>query len=429
DSLTGLPNRILLEDRVTQALLTARRNGARTALLFLDLDRFKVVNDSLGHDKGDALLKTVAARLRDVVREGDTVARLGGDEFVILLENVGSIDDISAIAESALDAVRVPMRLDGHEVSVSTSIGASVYPKDGADASTLLKHADTAMYRAKEVGQGVFRFYDADMNIKVLERLLTENGLRQAIDKGHLVLHYQPRLLVASHRICGAEALIRWQHPEKGLIPPSDFVPLAEEIGLINKIGEWVLRTACRQAQVWRASGIAPFRVSVNLSARQVVSEDLVGTVCAALRDSGLDPEWLELELTESSLIDGLDATTAALRQLRAAGVSIAIDDFGTGYSSLSYLKQLPIDALKIDRSFLSGVPFDRNDTAIVNATIVMAHQMGLRVIAEGVNTGAQIGILCRLGCDEMQGYELGRPMTAGEFAELLMSQAPAATE
>jgi diguanylate cyclase (GGDEF)-like protein/PAS domain S-box-containing protein len=420
DGLTGLPNRHLLDDRLQSAIDHSRNTGQCAGILFMDLNRFKHINDSLGHDVGDKLLQEVAARLRNTVRKGDTVARLGGDEFVILLENVGDIESMAVVAESVLQAVEQPMYLAGHELSISTSIGGSVFPKDGQDVATLLKHADLAMYQAKEMGAGNFRFYDVEMNVKILERLLTENALRHAIEKDELVLFYQPRVNARLNRVVGVEALVRWAHPEKGLILPADFIPLAEEIGLIGMIGDWVLKTACSQGRYWQIIGLPAIKIAVNLSAHQLNSPEIQHTVAEVLADSGLAPEFLELEITESSLMQNIEASFQTLLAIRNTGVSISIDDFGTGYSSMTHIKRLPIDTLKIDKSFIRDVLNDRDDAAIVGATIALAHHMELKVVAEGVTEPAQVRFLTDRQCDEMQGYLFSRPIPAGELEKCL---------
>lgn len=416
DALTGLPNRALLYDRLNHAIEQAERHEYSIAVLFLDLDRFKMINDSLGHDKGDLLLQTTANRLRQVAGTGDTVARLGGDEFVLVLENPASEEAVMDMANRVLRAVAEPFKLGGHELTISTSIGGSLYPRDGESPSVLLKHADLAMYKAKEVGRGSFRYYSADMNAKLIERLLTANGLKRALENSELVLHYQPRIAVTSGRTVGLEALVRWQHPVRGMISPQAFIPLAEEIGLIGELGRWVLRAACRQNRAWQLMGLPPVKVSVNLSAQQVASPRIVEEVRTALESSGLDARWLELELTESCLMQNTEATLATLQEIRAMGVTLSIDDFGTGYSSLSYLKRLPIDVLKIDQSFIRGVIQDPNDTAIVMAMISMAHRMDLEIVAEGVTSTDQADFLAAHHCDEMQGFLFSRPLPADEM-------------
>lgn len=405
DPLTGLLNRYSLYDRLEHAITCARRDDTQTGVLFMDLNRFKQINDSLGHDRGDMLLEEIANRLLRSVREGDTVARLGGDEFVIVMENIHDIEDMVRISEAILHDVSATIYLDGHELSVTASIGGSVYPKDGETVTILLKHADLAMYQAKEMGSGSFRFYDPYMNIKILERLLTENALRKALDNNEFVLHYQPRIRTRDRKVVGVEALVRWHNPERGLIYPVDFIPLAEEIGLIHALGDWVLETACSQNKAWQEAGLPLIMMAVNLSAQQLGSASIKDKIEEVLAKTGLDPQYLELEITETSLVQNMEATLGTLHAIRALGVSISIDDFGIGYSSLTHLKRLPVDTLKIDKSFIHDILEDRDDAAIVSATIALAHHMELKVIAEGVTSVDEIRFLEELDCDEMQGY------------------------
>ena len=420
DVLTGLPNRLLLTDRLQQAIDQSRRTGSQTGVLFLDLNRFKQVNDSLGHDLGDLLLEKIASRLKHLVRETDTVARLGGDEFVLVLADLDSIETMAAVAEKVLESVAAPVSLAGHELNITTSIGGSVFPKDGHDVGTLLKHADLAMYQAKELGSASFRFYDPAMNIKILERLLTESALRRALEKNEFTIYYQPRVCTTHRSIIGVEALVRWKHPEKGLIAPADFIPLAEEIGLISNLGEWVLRTACAQNQAWQNAGLPPIKMAVNLSAQQLHTSGIEKTVASALASSGLDAQYLELEITETSLMQDIDSSYQTLLDIRNTGVSISIDDFGTGYSSLSHIKRLPLNTLKIDKSFIRDIASDRNDAAIVGATIAMARHMDLKVVAEGVTAPAQVRFLTEHACHEMQGYLFSPPLPAAEMGAML---------
>ncbi len=404
DSVTGLPNRNLLHDRVSQAIHFARRYDRTVALLFIDLDDFKVVNDSLGHNVGDQLLRDLGVRFLGCVREVDSVARIGGDEFVIVLTNVTRRSDVSTIAEKVLDALSRPFILEGREVFISASIGIASFPKDGQDETTLLKNADSAMYHAKERGKGNYQFYSAEMNEMALERLSLINDLHRALERNEFVLHYQPQVDIMSGKITGVEALIRWQHPQKGMIPPMKFVPIAEETRLIIPIGQWVLRNACAQAMEWHRRGFE-LTVAVNLSALQVEEHRLVEVVTSTLQETGMDPRYLELELTENILIERPDVIYNIFQQLREIGVRLAIDDFGTGYSSLSYLSKLPIDKLKIDRSFVQDLDHNADGRSIVEAIISMAHSLRLKAIAEGVETREQEKILRRLGCDELQGY------------------------
>ncbi|RJF99126.1 EAL and GGDEF domain-containing protein [Noviherbaspirillum saxi] len=421
DALTGLPNRNLLDDRIRHAIVQAERQGGRVGVLFLDLNRFKIVNDSLGHDKGDILLRIMADRLKQCVREVDTVARIGGDEFVIVLEDVRSPEDVIGIARNLLAVIENPVALEGHDFTVSSSIGCSLFPKDGTDAATLLRNADLAMYEAKASGGGSFRFYKADMNERVKARLMHERQLRLALERGELVVYYQPRVDINSNEIVGAEALVRWHHPERGLVPPNEFIPLAEEVGLINELGEWVLHTACKQNRRWQEAGLPGLKVSVNLSPYQLAPDSTIThAVRKSLMQSGLDARWLELEITESSLMQNVESTLSKLAEIRDAGVSISIDDFGTGYSSLSYLRRLPVDTLKIDQSFIRDISGSRDDAAIVSATIALAHTMQLKVVAEGVTTEEQIRFLEEHDCDEMQGFLLSPAVPPEELSTLL---------
>ena len=418
DDLTGLPNRNLMQDRLQQALAYGHRYDRTVAVLFLDLDRFKVVNDSLGHNAGDELLRVTAERLDGCARRGDTVARLGGDEFVLVLPDVERPEGVSLVAERLLSVVAEPIHLHGHELQMTASIGAALYPRDGRDGDTLLKNADTAMYRAKDLGGERFLFCTEDLNARALERLTLEGELRQALDRQELVLHYQPQVELETGRVVGLEALLRWQHSERGMISPAQFIPLAEETGLIVPIGEWVLSEAARQCQQWRQQGHRDLMVAVNLSARQLAEPELDRVLEQVLAETGLAADGLELELTESAVMSDPLEMPERLQQLRAVGVRIAVDDFGTGYSSLSHLKQFPFDKLKIDRSFVRDIPDDADAAAIARTIMAMAHTLKLRVTAEGVETRAQLDYLARHGCDEIQGFFLGRPADAESVAE-----------
>ena len=436
DELTGLPNRNLMHDRIDQAIRKAARNGEGVALAFVDLDGFKLVNDGLGHKAGDELLKVVSRRMGACLRRSDTLARFGGDEFVILLPDQGT--DPAALApllEKIRVAVTEPVQVAGQAVQVSCSMGVVMYPRDGMDASALLMNADAAMYRAKDLGSNNFQFYARAMNASVEEKLVLLDGLRQAVqatlgdgggaaDNGFHLL-YQPKVDLKSGRIFGAEALIRWRHPEHGMVPPQRFIALAEESGLIVPIGEWVVRSACRQAQAWREAGLGPIAVSVNVSARQFEEARLADRVAAALVDSGLPPALLELEVTESLLMRDLHKSVATMRELKAMGVSLSIDDFGTGYSSLSALKSFPISRLKIDKSFVSELADNPDDQAIALAVISLGHKLNLKVIAEGVETEQQCRFLRENACDEMQGYLFSRPVPAADIARMVALHVP----
>ena len=420
DPLTGLPNRLSLLSRLEQALPEARRYHWNLGLFFIDLDRFKVINDTLGHLVGDQLLMEVAGRLAATVRESDTVARLGGDEFVILLPDVGDAADAAAVAGKIIDALAEPIRVEGHELHTSPSIGISLYPLDGDEAETIMRNADTAMYHAKAAGRNTFQFYAEEMNQAATERLTLERKLRQAVARGEFSLHFQPQFAVGSRQPTGVEALLRWHTEEDGPISPARFIPIAEETGLIVGIGTWVLREACRQMRAWLDAGLAPVRVAVNLSARQLKQRDFPETVAQALSDSGLPAHLLELEITESAVMEQPKEAIQLLTELRGMGVTLAIDDFGTGYSSLAYLKLFPIDHLKIDRSFVADIEHDLNDRSIAFGTFALAHSLGLNVIAEGVETEDQLELLSCNGCDEIQGYLFSKPLPADQALAFL---------
>ena len=419
DTLTGLPNRNLLRDRLAQAVARVQREGWLTAVLFLDLDRFKEINDTLGHATGDEVLKIVAARMRAVVRETDTVARFGGDEFTLLLEDVKTPSDVAAVARKLLAVLEQPMPVEGRDLFVSASIGIAVCPQDGRDSQTLLRHADTAMYAAKAAGRNTFEFYAARMGAAAKERMTVEASLRQALERQAFVLHYQSILDVKTGALRGAEALVRWQHPEWGLVAPARFIGVAEASGLIVPLGEWILHEACRQAVAWRAAGLPPLRISVNLSARQFRKAALAELIAVTLARTGLPASSLTVELTESLLMENAEASRGMLADLKAQGVHIALDDFGTGYSSLSYLKQFPLDVVKIDRSFIRDVTTDPDDATIVRAMIALAHNLGFALTAEGVETAEQLAFLGEHGCDTAQGYFFSKPVPAETFTEL----------
>jgi diguanylate cyclase (GGDEF)-like protein/PAS domain S-box-containing protein len=409
DSLTGLPNRLLFRDRLTIALAHARRTGMPVAVMFLDLDRFKVVNDTLGHSPGDELLRIVAARLRSVLREGDTIARMGGDEFTILLTDIRDPDVAAGIAQKLLDTVAEPVRLEGHDLYVTTSVGIALYPADGETAEALLQSADSAMYRAKDLGRNAFQLCSAAMNTRAAERLSIESALRRAIERDELILHFQPIVRMQSGQMAGMEALLRWNRPEHGLVPPAQFIEIAEETRLILPIGEWVLRQACRRAVEWQ-NGTNTMRVAVNLSPRQFQQTNLVDVIDQVLRETGLAPEALELEITETTAMLNTERTMSTLAALRELGLQIAVDDFGTGHSSLNYLRRFPIDRVKIDREFVQGIEESASDRAIVSAIVTMAHGLRLAVTAEGVETEAQATFLREQQCEEVQGFLFGRP-------------------
>jgi diguanylate cyclase (GGDEF)-like protein/PAS domain S-box-containing protein len=420
DALSGLPNRLLFNDRLAVAVAQAHRSASRLAVLFLDLDRFKVINDSLGHSLGDRLLQEVGRRLQAAVREGDTVARLGGDEFILLLPGIGRAEDAAKVADKILDTLKFPVRLEDRELFVTASIGISLYPEDGFDVESLIKNADTAMYRAKEQGRDNYQLYTHAMNETAVERLALESSLRKALPGGQLVLHYQPLLDLGSGKVHGVEALLRWNHPERGLVAPSEFLSLAEITSLIVPMGPWTLRTACARAREWQGMGHPTLTVAVNLSARQFQQPDLVSQVKRALDETGLPPSSLDLEITETHAMQNAEATIMTLRELKRLGVRISIDDFGIGYSSLSYLKRLPIDTLKIDQSFVRDITTDPDDAAIATAVIALAHTLKLQVVAEGVETQEQLEFLSARHCDRMQGYLFSRPLAADECGEFL---------
>lgn len=422
DFLTGLPNRSLLLDRLQQAMAAAKRHQAKLAVLFLDLDRFKNVNDSLGHHVGDRLLQAVAERLKKCVRTNDTVSRQGGDEFVIMLADIGDDGQVAHVAANILKSISQPYQIEEHVLHISTCIGIAVYPGDGNDMDSLIKHADTAMYHAKEAGRNAYQFFNHDMNARIVKRITLENHLRRALQDGQFFLYYQPEVDIASGRMTGAEALIRWQHPESGILLPQQFLPVAEECGLIVPIGEWVLRTACKQARAWHDQGLR-VSVGVNLSAIQFRQKNFLEKVKAILHDTGLPPEFLELEITESVLFDNTEISIDTMHALRHLGIRLAVDDFGTGYSSLSYLKHFPIDRLKIDQSFVSDLSIDSNDAAIIRAILIMAKSLNLAVIAEGVETADQLAFLQSQGCDEYQGNYAAHPVQAAELGAFLQSR------
>lgn len=422
DELTGLPNRTLFARLVDQALMVAQRNEASGCVLFLDLNRFKRINDTLGRRIGDELLRQVAQRVRATLREEDVVARLSGDEFAVGLFDIRQHFEATTVAQKLQAALDAPFLIGGHDLRVGASIGISVFPQDGHDAETLLGLADIAMERAKQAAANPDRsvaFYSQDMNQGMQERMRIESGLRQALGNGELILYYQPKFEIGSDRIVGAEALVRWVHPTRGIVPPGEFIPLAESTGLIVQVGEWVLEQACAQAAIWQRAGVPPLRLAVNVSAREFTAS-LPERVADTLARYQLDPSWLELEITESTLMHDFERVTGIMDHVNQLGVALSLDDFGTGYSSLSYLKRFPIDTLKIDRSFTTGIPADGSDCAIAGTIISMARQLGLRVIAEGVETVEQLDFLREAGCDEVQGYLYSKPLPAFEFERSL---------
>jgi diguanylate cyclase (GGDEF)-like protein len=424
DPLTDLPNRVLFDDRLEVAVARARRNGWNVCVMFLDLDHFKDVNDSCGHATGDELLRAVAERLRVTMREEDTVARLGGDEFTLLLPQLPNRETAAIVAEKLVRSFAMPFRISGRDIFVSTSVGAAIYPIDSHDAESLMTNADAAMYQAKELGRNGFCVYDPRMHVTAAARLELSTRLRDAAERDELVLHYQPKVDLRTGRIVGTEALVRWRHPDGLLMPPSEFIPLAEETGIIVELGQWVLERACQQNREWQALTGWPLTVSVNLSVRQFQQDSVTDMVASTLRRTGLDPRCLELELTETMALHGPDAMRAALQELRAMGVQCSIDDFGTGYCGLSHLTRFPLDRLKIDKSFVDQITVAEADAAVVAAIIAMGHSLGLEVVAEGVETDEQLEYLIASGCDQVQGFIFSPPMPPDRFADLLVRTA-----
>ncbi|HEY9856063.1 MAG TPA: EAL domain-containing protein [Stenomitos sp.] len=422
DALTGLPNRTLFHDRLTHALAVARRKRRHLSVLVIDLDRFALVNDTLGHEAGDKLIQAISERLKACLRDCDTVARLGGDEFTVLLTEIANSQDAVLVAQRIVDELSCAFTVHDRELLLTTSIGISVYPSDGEDSVSLVKNANAALYRAKENGN-TYQHYTPAMNTASAERLSLDNSLRRALERDELMLYYQPQLDLKTGQVTGAEALIRWRHPDLGLVSPAKFIPLAEDTGLIIPITEWVLKTACAQTQAWHMDGFEDMRISVNLSGKHFKHRNLAYAITHALEETGLPPSCLELELTESILMENLDTTIQVLRMLNHLGIQFSIDDFGTGYSSFSYLKRFPINTVKIDQSFVRDLTASHEDAAIVTAIIAMAHRMRLKVLAEGVETPEQLAFLTGHGCDEMQGFLFSRPIPPEEFRELLRAK------
>lgn len=425
DALTGLPNKALLTDRLNQAILYAQRYQRCVTLVCIDLDNFKTVNDSLGHDVGDELLKQTAARMQQAVRRTDTVVRLGGDEFIIILfDQPEKTESLTGTLQKIREAVAQPLLISGHTLQVTCSMGLAAYPGDGEDVTTLLKNADAAMYQAKELGRNNFQFYTEEMNSRLKERIFLQQGMRNALANGEFTLMYQPQVHTQTGDIIGVEALLRWKHPQLGMISPAKFIPLAEESGMIVPIGEWVLRSACRQNKAWQELGIGPLKVSVNVSARQFKESNWIATVADTLKESGLDPQYLELEITESLIMENIDRAVEVMNELQKMNVQLSIDDFGTGYSSLSSLKNFPVARLKIDQSFIRSLPGNDDDKSIAMAVIALAHRLSLKVVAEGVETAQQRAFLQENECDEMQGYHFSKPVPPEEIGKMFAQPA-----
>ncbi|MBT8121923.1 MAG: EAL domain-containing protein, partial [Gammaproteobacteria bacterium] len=428
DALTGLPNRILLNDRIRSGLAQARRQQTMLALLFLDLDRFKIINDSLGHAVGDQLLRVISRRLKNCLREGDTIARLGGDEFMVLLPGIRSAPDAGRIGTKIINSLTEPVSCNGHELHITTSVGISVYPFDGSDTETLVKHADISMYRAKDIGRNKMVYFTAEMNAGSRKKLLLETNLRSALEKDQLHLVYQPMVDITRNTIIGVEALLRWDHPTLGYVSPLEFIPIAEESGLIIPIGEWVLHTAFRQLRKWHDAGFEDLTVAVNLSSAQLSRPGFEDIMEIALRESDISPDKVELEVTENVAMRNIDSAIVTLEKLKDKGMNIAMDDFGTGYSSLGYLRKLPIDTVKIDRSFVSGIPDSKEDALIAQTIIAMAHSMNLSLIVEGVENVRQLNFFRQQGCHIVQGYLFSKPVRARNILKMLRTRGPTGT-
>ena len=424
DLLTKLPNRALLRDRLSLAISHAKRNEEMLAVMFLDLDRFKNINDTLGHIVGDELLQQVSVRLKSCIREGDTLARFGGDEFTMLLPKISKVNgDISRIAEKIINELKTPFHIDGNELYVSTSIGISIYPRDGTCMDSLIKHADIAMYHVKDQGKNGYQFYNNEMTTPHFQNLSMETGIRRALENDEFSLVYQPQINLKSGEITGIEALLRWNHPEHGMVPPSEFIPFAESSSLIIDVGKWVLRHACAELKRWREAGLPEIRMSINISARQLAENNIIDTITRTLKDYNLPGNTLELEITENEIMDDMDSVVQKLKQLSAIGIAIAIDDFGTGYSSLSYLHKLPIHTLKIDRAFIKEILMNNDRNSIINTIVAMAKGLNLNVIAEGVETQQQLDFLREIDCDAAQGFFFGKPLTPDVIMQLLIQE------
>ena len=421
DVLTGLPNRWLLQDRLSQALARARRENCQVAILFLDLDRFKVINDTLGHSAGDLLLRKIAVRLTKGIRECDTIARFGGDEFMAITFLISQAQSAARLAQRILKALLLPFNLHGQEVFIKASIGIALYPIDGTDLESLVKCADSAMYQAKSLGGNTYSFFSPEINTHTMEKLIMESKMHRALEREEFLLYFQPQFDIQTGRMCVAEALLRWQPLDGKLVLPAHFIPLLEETGLIIPVGEWVLGSACAQCKAWQEAGMPLFRIGVNISARQLKQEGFVDMVKKILHETGLDPFYLELEITENMIMENILENIELLDKLKGLRIHIAMDDFGTGFSSLKYLKNFPIDRVKIDRSFITHINNDPKDESIVRTIIALAHNLGMKVVAEGVETEEQFDLLTRLGCDEVQGYYFGKPVPAEEFIDLFM--------
>lgn len=420
DALTELPNRALFLDRLGQSLLAMARGNQKLGLMFIDLDGFKLVNDTLGHDMGDELLREAAVRISSSTRDGDTVARLGGDEFTVIMPNLNDAKDAPVVAQRILDALSRPFELDGTEAFVSGSIGITIFPDDADDANNLLKNADAAMYRAKDMGKANFQFFTADLNSQVAERLKIKNGLVMALERGEFKLFYQPKMTLSTGKVDSVEALMRWDNPELGMVSPVQFIPVLEETGMVVEVGEWAIREACLQRQKWIDQGLNPIRIAVNLSARQLREMSFVSVLQRLLKETGVGPDGIEIEITESMIMSDKDTAISALTELHELGIRVAMDDFGTGYSSLSYLRQFPIDTIKIDRSFVSDISTNQEDAEIIRTIITMGHTLNKKIVAEGVETAEQLEILRDYECDQIQGYFISRPVVGDDLVDLL---------